>query len=66
MNNMEPEGICDVQMVNDGEASPPQSLQIRNILCTVRWGGQLLGQLVALGGGAHLLIHSQCLVCFVD
>jgi hypothetical protein len=31
MNNMEPEGICDVQMVNDGEASPPQSLRIRNI-----------------------------------
>ena len=30
MNNMEPEGICDVQMVNDGEASPPQSLRIRN------------------------------------
>ena len=31
MNNMEPEGICDVQMVYDGEASPPQSLRIRNI-----------------------------------
>ena len=31
MNNMKPEGICDVQMVYDGEASPPRSLQIRNM-----------------------------------
>ena len=34
MNNMKSEGICDVQITNvyDGEASPPQSLRIRNIL----------------------------------
>jgi hypothetical protein len=35
MNNMKPEGIYDVQMVlrmvYDNEASPPQSLRIRNI-----------------------------------
>ena len=35
MSNMKPEEICDVQMLYDGEASPPQSLQMRNIFISV-------------------------------